>query len=91
MAKDLIKYQTRGTCSKEIILEIENDIIINMNFIGGCQGNLSGIATLVIGMNIYEVIKKLQGITCGSKPTSCPDQLAQCLIEYTKEKAKTAI
>ena len=66
-------------------IEIEDDIILNAEFMGGCNGNLKGIKSLIIGMNIDDVIEKLKGTTCGSKPTSCPDQLAQCLILY-KEK-----
>lgn len=86
---EIINYQTQGTCSKQINIEIEDDIIKNIQFIGGCPGNLLGIQTLVKGMNIHEVIEKFKGIPCGSRPTSCPDQLALCLEEYAKEKLKT--
>lgn len=75
-------YKTKGTCSSEINLEIENDIIKAVSFKGGCNGNLQGIAALVIGMNKDEVIKKLEGVHCGMKSTSCPDQLAQALKEW---------
>ena len=76
MAEKII-YNTQGTCSKQIIIELENDIIQNVEFIGGCNGNLQGISSLVKGMNINDVTSKLQGIPCGSRPTSCPDQLSK--------------
>ena len=83
---DIINYQTHGTCCKRINLKIENDIIQDVEFLGGCSGNLGGIKKLVIGQNIEEVAKKLRGIPCGTKGTSCPDQLAICLNEYIKQK-----
>ena len=83
---DIINYQTSGTCCKRINLNIENDIIKDIEFLGGCQGNLGGIKHLVIGQNVNEVAKKLRGIPCGSKGTSCPDQLAICLLEYIEQK-----
>ncbi len=73
------EYKTKGTCSQRILFEIENDTVKNIQFIGGCNGNLKGISALVEGMKIDEVISKLDGIHCGMKPTSCPDQLAQAL------------
>lgn len=74
-------YQTTGTCSKQILLDIDekNNKINNIEFIGGCPGNTFGIATLVKDKDIDEVITKLEGIKCGVKPTSCPDQLATAL------------
>jgi uncharacterized protein (TIGR03905 family) len=75
-------YKTAGTCSRSITFEIENEKLINVSFFGGCNGNLKGISALCEGMNIDEVIKKLEGITCGFKPTSCPDQLAKALKDY---------
>ena len=78
----VIQYRTTGTCCQLMQVEIENDIILNVEFMGGCNGNLNGIKSLIIGMNINDVINKLKGITCGSKPTSCPDQLAKCLLAY---------
>lgn len=77
-------YQTKGTCSTSIDIEVENDTIKFVEFFGGCNGNLKGIASLVTGMNIDDAISKLKGIRCGFKATSCPDQLAQAL-----EKIKT--
>ena len=72
-------YKTQGTCSQQIVIDIDGDVITNVSFLGGCNGNLKGIGKLVIGMKIDDVIAKLDGITCGFKPTSCPDQLAQAL------------
>lgn len=83
---ETINYTTVGTCSRQIIVEVEDNIIKKVEFIGGCNGNLKGIASLVKNQDINEVIQKLEGITCNTKPTSCPDQLAQCLKLYIKEK-----
>lgn len=77
-----MKYKTKGTCCTEINFEIENNKITSVNFIGGCNGNLKGISSLIIGMEIDDVITKLEGTSCGFKSTSCPDQLAKALIEY---------
>lgn len=73
------KYRTKGTCSQEIYFEIEDGKLKNVSFLGGCNGNLKGIGSLVDGMDVDEVIARMEGIHCGSKPTSCPDQLAQAL------------
>ena len=72
-------YQTSGTCSREILFEIEDGKVKNVQYIGGCNGNLKGIGSLVEGMDVMEAISRLEGITCGPKPTSCPDQLAKAL------------
>jgi len=88
MAKDVIKYTTSGTCSKMIEVVVNDNIVEKVEFFGGCNGNLRGIGVLVEGWTIDAVIEKLQGIPCGNKPTSCPDQLAQCLVEY---KSKTLV
>ncbi|MEG1459157.1 MAG: TIGR03905 family TSCPD domain-containing protein [Acetivibrio sp.] len=72
-------YKTKGVCSREIRIEVEGDIIKSVEFIGGCDGNTTGISQLIKGMSIEEVIKKLEGVRCGFKSTSCPDQLAQAL------------
>lgn len=72
-------YKTSGTCSREIAFEIENGKLKNVQYFGGCNGNLQGIGALVEGMNVEDVIRRLEGIRCGSKNTSCPDQLAQAL------------
>ena len=73
------EYKTKGTCSQHILFEIEDDKIKNVQFIGGCKGNLKGISSLVDGMSVDEVIARVEGIHCGMKQTSCPDQLAQAL------------
>ena len=72
-------YKTSGTCSREIAFDLENGKVKNVKFFGGCNGNLKGIASLVEGMDIDDVIARVEGITCGMKSTSCPDQLAQAL------------
>lgn len=73
------EYQTSGTCSRSILFEVEDGKVKNLQFIGGCNGNLKGISSLVEGMDVDEVIQRLSGTTCGMKNTSCPDQLAQAL------------
>ena len=77
-------YKTKGTCSQMISFEVNNDIVTNVQFFGGCNGNLKGISALVNGMDIDEVITRVEGIKCGMKSTSCPDQLAQALKEAKK-------
>lgn len=74
-----IEYKTKGTCSRQINIEVEDGIVQNVEFIGGCNGNLKGIGQLVKGMKVEDVIERLEGTKCGSKPTSCPDQLATAL------------
>ena len=74
-----MRYVTRGTCSTAIDVEVKDGIIESVQFIGGCNGNTKGVSALVKGMSVEEAIRRLKGITCGSKPTSCPDQLAQAL------------
>ncbi|NLK22834.1 MAG: TIGR03905 family TSCPD domain-containing protein [Clostridiales bacterium] len=77
----MYKYKTKGTCSTEIDFEIEDNKIKNVSFKGGCNGNLQGISSLVIGMNVNDVIEKLEGTNCNGRGTSCPDQLAKALKE----------
>ena len=72
-------FVTQGTCSSRIDVEIENGIIVSVDFIDGCEGNLKGISALVRGMKVEDAISRLSGIRCGNKPTSCPDQLAHAL------------
>ena len=79
------EHKTKGTCSQKIFFEIEDGKVKNVQFIGGCNGNLQGVSRLVEGMNVDEVIERIEGIHCGMKPTSCPDQLATALKE-AKEK-----
>ena len=81
----IMKYQTKGTCPTSIDIEVENGKIKFVEFFGGCNGNLKGIASLVTGMNVDEAISKLKGIRCGFKTTSCPDQLAQALERIKQE------
>lgn len=78
------EYKTKGTCSQRILFEIEDGKVKNVSYIGGCHGNLQGIGRLVEGMDVNEVINRLEGIHCGMKPTSCPDQLAKALKEAQK-------
>ena len=72
-------YQTQGTCCKQIELEVDGDVVKSVRFLGGCHGNLQGIARLVEGMPVADVVSRLSGIRCGMKPTSCPDQLTLAL------------
>ncbi len=72
-------YKTSGTCSRMIHFSIEDGKVTSVSFEGGCNGNLQGISKLVVGMKVEDVIARLEGIHCGFKPTSCPDQLAQAL------------
>jgi len=72
-------YKTSGTCSREIAFEIDGGKVKNVQFFGGCNGNLKGIGALVEGMDVDDVIRRVEGIRCGMKSTSCPDQLAQAL------------
>lgn len=78
------EYKTKGTCSQRIFFEIEDNKLKNVQFLGGCNGNLKGIGSLVEGMDVEDVIHRLEGIHCGMKPTSCPDQLATALKEVVK-------
>ncbi len=76
-----ISYIPKGVCSRQINIEVEDGIVKDVEYIGGCNGNLKGIGELVKGMKVEDVIKKLENIKCGMKNTSCPDQLAKALIE----------
>ena len=78
-------YKTFGTCSREINFEVVDNKITNVSFLGGCNGNLQGISKLVEGMDIDEVIARVEGIKCGARQTSCPDQLAQALKKFKAE------
>lgn len=81
-------YKTRGTCARQIDFELENGIVKNVSFFGGCNGNLKGIGALVEGRPAEEVIATLKGIKCGFKPTSCPDQLAQAIEKALNDENK---
>lgn len=80
-------YKTKSTCSQAINVEAENGIIQSVQFVGGCAGNTAGIAKLVAGMKVDDVISLLEGTTCGMRPTSCPDQLAQALKQLKAGQA----
>ena len=80
-----IEYKTRGTCSRGLIIDVEDGVITSCKFIGGCAGNTQGVAALVKGMKVEEAIERLGGIRCGLKSTSCPDQLARALGEALAE------
>lgn len=88
--KDSITYNTFGTCSRRLDIEVEDGVVTDVKFYGGCSGNTQGISGLVRGMKIDDVIARLEGIRCGAKGTSCPDQLARALKEY-KERKKEQI
>ncbi|MDY5808050.1 MAG: TIGR03905 family TSCPD domain-containing protein [Lachnospira sp.] len=77
-----MRFQTRGVCSSAIDFDVVDNKVTNVRFQGGCSGNTQGVAALVEGMNIDEAIKRMKGIKCGFKPTSCPDQLATALEQY---------
>ena len=81
---ETIVYKTEGTCSREIEIEIEDNIVKNVKFVGGCPGNTLGLSALCVGQNVDYLIEKLQGIKCRTKPTSCPDQLSKALLKYKK-------
>mgnify|MGYP002534024711 CR=1 FL=1 len=87
---EIIQYNPSGTCCQLMQVAVKEGKIVDAEFFGGCNGNLKGIKSLIKGMTIDDVIERLQGITCGPKPTSCPDQLAKCLIEY-KQKTTAEI
>ena len=82
------EYDTRGTCSRKILFDIRDGKVRNVKFISGCSGNTQGVAKLVEGMDVDEVISRLKGIRCGMKATSCPDQLARALELHMKEAAQ---
>ena len=79
-------YKTKGTCSQEILFDVRDGKVHDVQFISGCHGNTQGVAALVEGMDVDEVIARLKGIKCGRKPTSCPDQLAQALKEIKAQQ-----
>ena len=83
----LYEYNPTGVCSRKIDIEVEGDVIKSVQFTGGCHGNLQGISSLVVGQKIDDVITRLEGIQCGMKKTSCPDQLAQALREVKTQIA----
>lgn len=82
---DKIEINPKGVCSRKIIVEVENGIIENVTFIGGCPGNTLGVSTLLKGMKVEEAIERLEGIKCGFKSTSCPNELVVGIKEYYKK------
>jgi uncharacterized protein (TIGR03905 family) len=81
-----IQYQTQGTCSQLIDMTVdENEVIQQVFFVGGCNGNLQGISKLVVGQKVDDVIQRLNGIRCGVKSTSCPDQLCRALEQIKQQ------
>ena len=80
------QYKTKGTCSSEMIVELDGDTIKSVKIIGGCNGNGKGLCALVLGMKVEEVIRRCKGIKCGFKSTSCPDQLAHALLQAQKQQ-----
>ena len=80
-------YKTRGVCSRAIEYAVENGIVTECRFIGGCMGNTQGVAALVKGMRVEDAIRKLKGIQCGMRGTSCPDQLSRALEAWQTENA----
>lgn len=81
----MFTYTPSGVCSREIQFEVNDNKIHNLNFVGGCSGNLKGISNLLEGVDINEAINRLKGIRCGNKETSCPDQLSKALEETLKK------
>lgn len=75
-------YKTHGVCARAIHFEVDGNKLTNVQFVGGCSGNTQGVARLIEGMDIDDAIARLEGIHCGPRPTSCPDQLAQALKQY---------
>ena len=80
-----IEYKTKGTCSRGIVVDVEDGVILSCKFLGGCAGNTQGVAALVKGMRVEEAIERLSGIQCGFRGTSCPDQLSKALREALEE------
>ena len=79
--KKHIEYNTKGTCARAVIVDVEDGVITDCEFVGGCSGNTQGVASLVKGMKVEDAVAKIKGIKCGMKSTSCPDQLALALEE----------
>ena len=81
-----MNYKTKGTCSREISFDVVDNKVTNVRFLGGCSGNTQGVAALVEGMDVNEAIKRMDGIDCAGRGTSCPDQLAQALEQYLEQQ-----
>lgn len=85
-----IQYQTKGVCSRQMNVKLEQGVVRKVEIIGGCAGNSQGVARLVEGMKAEDAIRKIEGIRCGFKATSCPDQLSKALRIALAEEAKRA-
>ncbi len=83
---DHITYNPHGVCSRQIDIDVEDGIIVKAQYTGGCSGNTQGVAALLVGLTVEEAIKRLKGIHCGPRPTSCPDQTALALEQYLTSK-----
>lgn len=88
---EIIQFKPTGTCCKIMQIAISNGIIQDVEFIGGCPGNLTALKKLLKGMQVDDVIAKFSGIKCGDKKTSCADQLAYCLMEYKSRKEQAPV
>lgn len=88
---ETIEYMSQGTCCKVMQVALCDGVIKDVDFIGGCAGNLEAIKQLIKGMSINDVVAKLKGIKCGAKATSCPDQLAVCLTQYLSQKETSKV
>lgn len=88
---DVVQYQPQGVCARMMQIRIKDEVIHEVEVIGGCAGNLSGIGNLVKGMNVNDVVSRLQGIPCGSRPTSCPDQMTKALVAYKEAKSGAGV
>jgi len=84
----MFTYKTSGTCARAINLELDGDIITYAEVVGGCPGNTTGLGKLVVGRSAHDIIERVEGITCGFKPTSCPDQMAKALKAALEEQKK---
>ena len=78
-------FSPKGVCARRLEFELDGDIVKNVQFMGGCNGNLKGITSLLKGMKAQDAIERMEGLTCGPRPTSCPDQVAQCLKEALEQ------
>ncbi len=88
---DVVNYQPKGVCCKLMQMRIKDNIILDVEFVGGCNGNLSGIGVLIKGMNINDIIPKFSGLPCGNRPTSCPDQLSKGIVAYLEAKSAVKV
>ena len=81
-----ITYKPQGVCSRQVDIDVENGVIVAVKYTGGCSGNTQGVGALLVGMTVEEAVRRLKGIHCGPRPTSCPDQTARALEKYLENK-----